>query len=333
MQIKKAIDSVPGGLMIIPLFLGVLTNTFFPEALKIGGFTTAMFSSSGALPILGVFLVCVGSQLSFDLAPKALKKGVILTTAKYAIGVAIGLGVGKFLADGSLLGLTPLAIIAAMTNSNGGMYSALSGEYGDQTDVGAVSVLSLNDGPFFTMIALGASGFAAIPWMAFVAVAFPICLGMVLGNLDPEMRKFLGQGEKLMILFFSFPLGAGMDLHNVVKAGGAGVLLGVMTVVLTGFGGYFALKLFRERPLCGMAEGSTAGNAVGTPLAIAAVDPTLQSLVPTATAQVAAACITTAILCPVLVVMWNKYLTAKGSPYAKQPKPPSESTLAPTPPD
>jgi 2-keto-3-deoxygluconate permease len=322
MQIKKAIDRVPGGLMIIPLFLGVLTNTFFPEALKIGGFTTAMFSRTGALPILSVFLVCVGSQLSFDLAPKALKKGVILTGSKYAIGVIIGLGVGKFLADGSLLGLTPLAIVAAMTNSNGGMYTALAAEYGDQTDVGAISVLSLNDGPFFTMIALGASGFAAIPWMAFVAVAFPIVLGMVLGNLDPEMRKFMGQGEKLMILFFSFPLGAGMNLNDIVTAGGPGVLLGVMTAVLTGFGGYYAMRLFRERPLCGLAEGSTAGNAVGTPLAIAAVDPTLQSLVPIATAQVAAACITTAILCPLMVVMMNKYLESKGSPYARQAKTP-----------
>jgi 2-keto-3-deoxygluconate permease len=320
MQIKKAIDSVPGGLMIIPLFLGVLVNTFFPEALKIGGFTTAMFSSSGALPILGVFLVCVGSQLSFSLAPKALKKGVILTVVKYAVGVAVGLGVGKFLSGGALWGLTPLAIVAAMTNSNGGLYSALSGEYGDGTDVSAVAVLSLNDGPFFTMVALGAAGFANIPLMAFVAVAFPIVLGMVLGNLDPEMRKFLGQGEKLMILFFSFPLGAGMDLHKVVTAGVPGVLLGVMTVVLTGFAGYFALKLFRERPLCGLAEGSTAGNAVGTPLALATADPTLMPIKDEATAQVAAACITTAILCPLLITFWNKYLTSKGSPYAKQVK-------------
>lgn len=326
MQIKKSIDKVPGGLMIIPLLLGVLTNTFFPEALKIGGFTTAMFSSSGALPILGVFLVCVGSQLSFDLAPKALKKGVILTATKYAIGVAVGFGVGKFMVDGTLLGLTPLAIIAAMTNSNGGLYSALSGEYGDETDVGAVSVLSLNDGPFFTMVALGAAGFASIPWQAFVSVAFPICLGMVLGNLDPEMRKFLGQGEKLMIFFFSFPLGAGMNLGNLVTAGASGILLGVLTAVLTGFGGYFMLKLFRERPLCGLAEGSTAGNAVGTPLAIAAVDPTFQAIVPVATAQVAASCIVCAFLCPLIVVTMNQYLVKKGSPYARQEKIPAAST-------
>jgi 2-keto-3-deoxygluconate permease len=322
MHIKRGIDKVPGGLMVIPLLLGVLVNTFFPEALKIGGFTTAMFSSSGALPILGVFLVCVGSQLSFNLAPKALKKGVILTATKYAIGVIVGLGVGKFMVDGTLLGLTPLAIIAAMTNSNGGLYSALAGEYGDQTDVGAISVLSLNDGPFFTMVALGASGFASIPWQAFVSVAFPICLGMVLGNLDEEMRKFLAQGEKLMILFFSFPLGAGMNLGNLVTAGSSGILLGVMTAVLTGFGGYYAMLLFRERPLCGMAEGSTAGNAVGTPLALATADPSLQSLVPIATAQVAASCMVCAFLCPFMVVMLTKSLTMRGSPYAKLPKAP-----------
>ena len=317
MEIKKAIERVPGGLMVIPLLLGAIINTFFPQALAIGGFTTAMFSKTGALPILGVFLFCMGSQLSLNLAPKALKKGTVLTVVKYGVGVAVGLGVGKFFGPEGLLGLTPLAIIAAMTNSNGGLYVALDGEYGDETDVGAVSVLSLNDGPFFTMVALGAAGFAAIPWQAFVAVAAPITLGMILGTLDPEMRKFLAQGEKLMIPFFAFPLGAGMNLHDIVGAGLSGILLGVMTAVLTGFAGYYSLKLFRERPLCGLAEGSTAGNAVGTPLALAAADPSLQHLVPMATAQVAAACIVTAFLCPLLVVSMDKYLRSKGSPHAR----------------
>ncbi len=320
MQIKKAIDRIPGGLMVIPLLLGAVVNTFFPEALAIGGFTTAMFSKTGALPILGVFLFCMGSQLSFKTAPKALKKGFILTATKYAVGVAIGLGVGKFLSGGALLGLTPLAIIAAMTNSNGGLYVALAGEYGDETDVGAVAVLSINDGPFFTMVALGASGLASIPFLAFVAVAVPIVLGMILGNLDPDMRKFLAQGEKLLIPFFAFPLGAGMNLHDILAAGTSGVLLGVMTAVITGFAGYYALMLFRERPLCGLAEGSTAGNAVGTPLAIAAADAAMQGLVPVATAQIAASCIVTALLCPFIVVMMDRYLTKSGSRHARIPK-------------
>ena len=299
MQIKKTIEKVPGGLMVIPLLLGAIINTFFPAALNIGGFTTAMFKQ-GALPILGVFLFCMGSQMSFKVAPRSLKKGVILTIVKYGVGVAIGLGVGKLFGAAGLLGLTPLAIIAAMTNSNGGLYVALTGEYGDEADVGAVSVLSLNDGPFFTMLALGASGFASIPFEAFVAVIVPIGLGMLVGNLDEEMRKFLAQGEKLLIPFFAFPLGAGMNLSNVFKAGASGVILGVLTAVVTGFAGYFALKIFGEKnAIAGLAEGSTAGNAVGTPAAIAAVDKTLAPIVGAATAQVAAACIVTGVFMPI----------------------------------
>ena len=312
MKIKQAIERVPGGLMVVPLLLGAIINTFWPEALKIGGFTTALFKG-GALPIIGAYLLCAGAQMDFGTAPRALKKGLILTVTKYAVGVAIGLSVARVSPEFGLFGLTPLAIIAAMTNSNGGLYVALTAEYGDESDVGAISVLAFNDGPFFTMVALGASGLASIPFMAFIAVLVPIVLGLVLGNLDPEMRKFFAQGERLLIPFFAFPLGAGMNFQDIIKAGGPGILLGLMTVILTGLAGYFALMLFRERnPIAGAAEGSTAGNAVATPAAIALVDPTLQGIVPTATAQCAAACITTAILCPVLVVMLTRWQESRG---------------------
>jgi 2-keto-3-deoxygluconate permease len=311
MKIKDTIDRIPGGLMIIPLLLGAVINTLFPEALMIGGFTTAMFKQ-GALPVLGVFLFCVGSQMSFKVAPKSLKKGLILTVSKYAIGVIIGLSVGKLFGPAGFIGLTPLAIIAAMTNSNGGLYVALTGEYGDESDVGAISVLSLNDGPFLTMVALGISGQASIPFMSFIAVIVPICLGMILGNLDPKMKSFLSGGEKLLIPFFAFPLGAAMNLSDVFDAGISGILLGVLTALLTGFGGYFALKAFGEkRAIAGFAEGSTAGNAIGTPAALAAADITFIPVAATATAQIAASCIITAFLCPAIVVFMYNYLKKK----------------------
>jgi 2-keto-3-deoxygluconate permease len=312
-RIKDKIDKIPGGLMIIPLLLGAIINTLFPEALMIGGFTTAMFKQ-GALPVLGVFLFCMGSQISFKVAPKALKKGLILTVSKYAIGILVGLGIGKFFGPSGLIGLTPLAIIAAMTNSNGGLYVALTSEYGDETDVGAVSVLSLNDGPFLTMLALGISGQASVPLLAFVAVIVPITMGMILGNLDPKMKSFLSGGEKLLIPFFAFPLGAAMNLSDVFGAGFSGIILGVMTAFLTGFGGYYALKVFGEkRAIAGFAEGSTAGNAIGTPAALAAADITLLPFAATATAQVAASCIVTAILCPAIVVFMKNYLNKRES--------------------
>ncbi|MFA5703614.1 MAG: 2-keto-3-deoxygluconate permease [Advenella sp.] len=45
---------IPGALMIVPLFLGVIFNTFAPEVLNIGSFTTALFKN-GLAVLIGLF--------------------------------------------------------------------------------------------------------------------------------------------------------------------------------------------------------------------------------------------------------------------------------------
>ena len=102
--------------------------------------------------------------------------------------------------NGLWLGLAPIAVIAAMTNSNGGLFVALVGQYGNKEDRASYSLLALNDGPFLTMVALsifGAMGFVdgMFSIQSFIAVLLPILVGMVLGNLDEEMREFLDKGS------------------------------------------------------------------------------------------------------------------------------------------
>ena len=213
-----------------------------------------------------------------------------------------------------LLGITPLAFIAAVTNSNGGMYAALAGEYGDASDVGAISVLSLNDGPFFTLVALGATGLATIPYMTLVACIVPIVLGFILGNLDEDLRQFLAHGTTVLIPFFAFPLGASLNFTQIFQAGLPGILLGVLCTLLTGIAGYFVMKVLRAKnPAVGAAVGTTAGNAVGTPESVAAADPTLAAVAAVSTIQVATAVIVTAILCPILVSFLDKRVNKKAS--------------------
>lgn len=314
MKILKTIEKIPGGMMMIPLLLGCVVNTFFPAFLEIGGFTTALFSNKGAPTLVGMFIFCCGASINVKQFGMPFYKGAILTIVKFAIGTILGVMVGYLFGTEGIIGITPLAVIAAITNSNSVMYSILARQYGVPSDVGAISLLALNDGPFFTMIALGVSGLANIPFMAIVAVLVPLLLGMLLGNLDEDFRNLCEKGLPIIIPFNGFCLGAGMNLRDIVKAGVPGIILGLVCLVSTGFGCYFAYNLFfgrKKKSAVGAALGTTAGNAVATPRALGEADPALASYANTATAQVAAACVVTAILCPLFTSFMHKRLQKK----------------------
>lgn len=309
MRIKHYIERIPGGMMVVPLFIGALINSLYPQILEIGGFTTGI--AKGAVPLIGAFLFCMGSGIRFKSAPKALKKGLSVTLSKFIIGTLIGLAVGSFFGEEGFLGLSSLAIISAMTNTNGGLYAALVGEYGDETDVGAIAIISINDGPFLTMLAVGASGLATFPLATFLGVILPVLLGMVLGNLDSEIRTYLLKGGMVLIPIFSFSLGCGIDLGGILDGGFSGLLLGAMTVIVGGFFNIMADRISGGTGICGAAASSTAGNAVATPMAIALADPQLAPLVGLATSQVAAACIASVVLTPLLTNLVHKYQVQK----------------------
>ena len=94
-MIMSFLKRVPAGMMIVPLLLGAVLNTFWPHILQIGSLTTATFSNAGAATAMGIQLVCLGTTLQFSDIGKVLKRGGILLAAKFAVGAAIGIIVGK----------------------------------------------------------------------------------------------------------------------------------------------------------------------------------------------------------------------------------------------
>lgn len=320
MKIYQAINRVPGGLMVVPLFAGMLLNTVAPNALKIGGFTQAL-TNAGYPTILAMYLFTAGTKMTLRAAPNMLRRGFGILAAKVGVAVLLALGIAHVF-HGNFIGLSTLALLAAMNDTNGGMFLALTSAFGTKEDAGTYVVQSIETGPFVTMLVLVGAGLAVIPWMTMVSVVAPIAAGAILGNLDEELRAFFGRHEPIIVPFMAFTLGEGINLKSVTTAGPQGVLLGVGVLVITGIVCIAADRLLGGSGIAGAAASSTAGNAAATPQAVALADHSYAAIAPIATVQVAASVIVTAILTPILTAFVHRRLKRREAEA-------TEATLAP----
>jgi 2-keto-3-deoxygluconate permease len=302
-------------MMVVPLFIGMVINTFFPDLLKIGGFTQAL-TGVGYPTFLGMYLFTVGTKMTFRAAPRMLLRGFGILTAKVATATIFALAVARFF-DGRLLGLSTLAVMVAMSDTNGGMFLALTSVMGDKEDSCTYVVQSIETGPFLTMLIFVGTGLAVIPWLTMVSVIAPIFAGAILGNLDEDIKDFFGSHEPIIIPFMAFTLGQTINLKSVVAAGVPGVMLGMTVLIVTGFVCIIADRLCGGSGIAGAAASSTAGNSAASPQAIAMADPSYAPIAGAATVQVAASVIVTAVLTPLLTTWWYKRVTR-----ARQSSPP-----------
>jgi 2-keto-3-deoxygluconate permease len=309
MQLKRAIERIPGGTMTVPLLCGAALTTFAPHAAPFfGSFTNAL--CNGALPILAVFYVCMGARISITALPQLLKKGGALLGTKIALGLSASFILGHLIGvepihSGVFAGLSTLAVVSAINDTNGGLYMALMEQYGTPEESAAYSVMSLESGPFLTMVSLGIAGLSGFPWQIIVGSALPLAFGMILGNLDREMRDFLAGAVPVLIPFFAFALGCTLDLHQVVRAGLLGVGLGLVVVVVSAIALICADRLIGGDGTAGIAASSTAGNAAAVPTLVAAANPNYAPAAGPATVLVAASVIISSLLVPPLTAFWK----------------------------
>jgi 2-keto-3-deoxygluconate permease len=226
-------------------------------------------------------------------------RGGGILVAKVGTATLFALAIANYF-GGSVLGLSTLAVMVAMSDTNGGMFLALTSVMGTKEDSGTYVVQSVETGPFLTMLIFVGAGLAVIPWLTMLSVVAPILAGAILGNLDDDIKQFFGSHEPIIIPFMAFTLGQTINLNSVVTAGAPGVVLGITVVIVTGFVCIMADKLLGGSGIAGAAASSTAGNSAAVPKAVAIADPTFAPVAEAATVQVAASVIVTAILTPLL---------------------------------
>ena len=301
------LQKLPGGMMLVPLILGSLVGTFAPNFLQLGSFTTALFKNS-ALPLIGLLILATGAQINARQSTGVFKRCGVVLLGKTLIPALLVIVYGNIFGREGILGVSLIAAMIAFTNSNGGLWLALAGQYGNEEDRGAYIASGLNDGPFFTLLALGLSGHANVPWQAIVGTIIPFIVGFVWGNVDRKFADMMKPTAAITIPFFSFALGTGINLNNLVTGGMTGILLGIAVTVVTGTLCFIGYRWFVKdsNPGIGFAAGTTAGNAVSSVIVVTQADPSFASFQGVATAQIAAAVLVTALLSPLFTHYMSK---------------------------
>ncbi|MDR2896051.1 MAG: 2-keto-3-deoxygluconate permease [Propionibacteriaceae bacterium] len=309
--IKKALDRIPGGLMIVPLFIGALVHTIWPDAgLTLGSFTNGLMT--GSVPILAVWFVCLGATIKVRNTGTVLRKSGTLLITKVAVAWILAfifshVVPGGNITTGFFAGLSVLALVAAMDMTNTGLYASLMNQYGTKEESGAFVLMNLESGPLMTMIILGTAGIASFNPVVLIGMILPFLIGFLIGNLDPKMSDLLGGAVTPLIPFFAFALGSGISLTVIAETGLMGIMLGIFVIIITGIP-LILCDLFvgGGRGTAGVAASSTAGAAAATPALVAAAVPAFAPFAEQATALVATSVLVTAIGVPIVTGLWAK---------------------------
>ncbi len=321
MRIKQTLERLPGGMMLVPLLLGALCHTVWPQAgAWFGSFTQGLIG--GLVPILAVWCFCLGASIRLRSGGRVLRASGVLVLTKIAVAWLTAVIAARLLPPGGIVsgiwsGMSVLALVAAMDMTNAGLFAALMQQYGRRGEAGAMALMSLESGPLVTMLILGTAGVASFEPRLLLGAVLPLLAGFALGNLDPALRALFARAVPALIPFFAFALGNTLDLRMVAHAGVAGVALGLLVMVATGIPLLLADRwLAGGNGSAGLATSSTAGAAVATPALVAAVAPQFRATAPAATALVATSVVVTALLVPPLTAAYARRMARTASPPA-----------------
>ena len=116
MKILKSIRKVPGGLLIVPMILTAIINTFFPNIFQIGNPTTALFTNKSTMVLVGLMLFASGTQFNIRNIVDVIKRTGLLCIGKLIISYFIGILVIKAFGIEGMFGISAVAIIATITS-------------------------------------------------------------------------------------------------------------------------------------------------------------------------------------------------------------------------
>lgn len=288
---------IPAHLIVYPLLLGCVINTFFPNILEWGSFTTAM-THKGTGALVGAFLFVLGTGLSPARAPRVFLRGSALIISKL-IGCLVWGYFVLFICGGSLFGISAMAVFASLSGANNALFASVMKGMGRDEDACCANVTTLVVGPAPALLAMGFVGEAPLD-ISILGALLPIIAGVCVGAWLPSFAQQARAASSLLIALLFFSMGSNMTFFQIINAGLPGIVLGILASVALMPFTICADKMTGGDGVSGVAIACSGGANIATPLAFAAVDAARfgGSVLASATAQIAAATIVCALITP-----------------------------------
>ena len=297
-DIFKLYNTVPGGIIIVPLFTFAIINTLFPDLLTtLGGMTGGLFKT-GTLAFTGICMFASGATLNVKQLGTIFRRFGPLLIVKLGVGMLLGFVFVKAFGLGGALGINAIAFVTVACSANPGIFLGICSSNGDKEDLGGfpfIAIASMQAWPIL-IVGLGSGG---VDWFAFLSVLIPFFLGLFFGQFDKTVGKLMNGVVPIVTPFLGACFGSAIDLKAALSAGIPGVILGVVMFIL------FALILIPvdrkigKRPgyaACGWC--TVAGSSLAVPMLM--TGEMYQPYAAAALSQIAIALLIMAILCPIL---------------------------------
>ncbi|MDB2086135.1 MULTISPECIES: 2-keto-3-deoxygluconate permease [Clostridium] len=302
MKILKSIRKVPGGLLIVPMILTAIINTFFPNIFQIGNPTTALFTNKSTMVLIGLMLFASGTQFSIRNIVDVIKRAGLLCVGKLIISYIIGLLVIKVFGIEGVFGISAVAIIATVTSCNPGLYLALVNDYGDEIDGAAFGFLNLIVVPAVPIMILSSANGQGIDLKTIIANLFPFILGMILGNLDSDFKKLYAPATIILLPFMGICFGSSINIMVALKSGVSGIVLTALFYLVCLFPLLILDRKVGKRPgYAAIAMSSVAGLSISVPSLAAEMSKVYLPSMDVAMSQIALASIITSVITPTII--------------------------------
>lgn len=302
MKILKFIKKIPAGTILIPMFISAFFYTIAPDLFKIGGLTQAILTDQSLNFLIGVACFCSGLMLDLKTIQYIIKKQGSVLLIKAVLGFLFSYIFYKLIGTNSLFDISTLSIILTLFSCNPALYLSIIKEHGTQDDLAAFSLIGIVSLPilpmiFFSLINKGSS----IDFMALISTVIPIILGMILGNLDPNIRKALSPLLPCIMPFMGWAIGTSLNLFDAFKSGVSGVILVfIFYLLLFPLLYLFETKILKTDGISSIATMCVPGVTISYPAIIGKIFTNYSNAVSSSASQIAFATIITSVLTPIL---------------------------------